>query len=602
MLRYFSKFLYVFPSNNLILIPWGLIFVLVSSLEIFGIGAIGPFIGLASNPELIHQNYWLDLIYTKLGLTQTSHFIAVVGFFVIAIFCLKSVISWYTQARIFKFSYIQKERLIARLMHGYIESDYTFYISKNSAQIIQNVIDMTNRFADGIMSTMLTSFSNSINIVAISILLCLVSPWAVASLLFTVIPLFFVFNRFKDKMRFWGQELYEANQGVIQSINHGLGGFKETRIIGCGEYFKQETIDQAIRFANASISFYAFKLLPRYIVEAILVIFLVAFTSILLLLGQNIQQLSATLSVFALASIRLIPAFTNLTNGLSVLRNSSFGLDRLYSDLKELEKTDKKPDLETLNRIASPKPLNDRTEEKIDFKKEIILDNLTYRYPNVSKNALNEISLKLPKGQSIALIGQSGAGKTTLVDVILGLLTPSQGDLKVDGNSIYKNLRSWQNLIGYIPQSIFLIDDTIEKNIAFGIRENEIDQQRLDKAIQAAQLSEVIDNLPDGLKTRVGERGVMLSGGQRQRVGIARALYHEREILVLDEATSALDNETEQLVTEAIKSLSGIKTMIIIAHRLTTVEHCDRIYMLEKGRVVKSGTYQEVVLKEQSIR
>lgn len=200
------------------------------------------------------------------------------------------------------------------------------------------------------------------------------------------------------------------------------------------------------------------------------------------------------------------------------------------------------------------------------------------------------------------MIGQSGAGKTTLVDVILGLLTPQQGDIKVDGISIYGNLRSWQNLIGYIPQSIFLIDDTIEKNIAFGVPENEIDQQRLDKAIQAAQLSEVIENLPNGLKTRVGERGVMLSGGQRQRVGIARALYHEREILVLDEATSALDNETEQLVTEAIKSLSGVKTTIIIAHRLTTVEHCDRIYMLEKGRIVKSGSYQEVVLKEQAIR
>jgi ATP-binding cassette, subfamily B, bacterial PglK len=592
MLRYFSKFLYVFPSNNLILIPWGIVFVLVSSLEIIGIGAIGPFISLASNPDLIRQNYWLNLIYSQLGLSQSNQFIAILGIVVITIFCIKSFISWSTQSRIFKFSYLQREKLITRLMNGYINADYTFHLDKNSAQVIQNIIGTTDSFANCIMSTMLTSVANSINILSISVLLCIVNPWAVASLLFVVIPLFFLFNFFKDKMRFWGKELYEANQGIIRSINHGLGGFKETRIIGCGEYFERETIDQAIRFANASIAFYAFKLSPRFIIETILVMFLVAFTSILLLLGQNIQQLSSILSIFALASIRLIPAFTNLTNGLSVLRNSSYDLNQLYSDLKELEKN---PNLKPIERVSV-------TKEKIDFRKEIILDSITYRYPNVSKNALNEISLTLSKGQSIALIGQSGAGKTTLVDVILGLLTPQQGDIKVDGISIYGNLRSWQNLIGYIPQSIFLIDDTIEKNIAFGVPENEIDQQRLDKAIQAAQLSEVIENLPNGLKTRVGERGVMLSGGQRQRVGIARALYHEREILVLDEATSALDNETEQLVTEAIKSLSGVKTTIIIAHRLTTVEHCDRIYMLEKGRIVKSGSYQEVVLKEQAIR
>ncbi|MEM7591327.1 MAG: ATP-binding cassette domain-containing protein, partial [Cyanobacteria bacterium P01_A01_bin.83] len=197
---------------------------------------------------------------------------------------------------------------------------------------------------------------------------------------------------------------------------------------------------------------------------------------------------------------------------------------------------------------------------------------------------------------SIALIGKSGAGKTTLVDVILGLLQPNSGDIRVDGQSIYNNLRSWQNLIGYIPQSIFLIDDTIERNVAFGVPDHMIDRTRVEKAIRTAQLEELVEQMPQGIKTMVGERGLRLSGGQRQRIGIARALYHEREILVLDEATSALDNETEKLVSEAISSLAGTKTLIIIAHRLTTVENCDRIYMMEKGRIVKSGSYQEVVL------
>ena len=235
------------------------------------------------------------------------------------------------------------------------------------------------------------------------------------------------------------------------------------------------------------------------------------------------------------------------------------------------------------------------------FRDKIELQQISYQYPQAEENALDCLDLKINKGESIALIGKSGAGKTTLVDVILGLLIPQHGDIKVDNQSIYSDISVWQNLIGYIPQSIFLLDDSIEKNIAFGTPEHLIDRPKLQQAIKAAQLEELIERLPQGTKTIVGERGVLLSGGQRQRIGIARALYHEREILVLDEATAALDNETESLVTEAIKSLANSKTMIIIAHRLTTVEHCDRIYELERGRIVRSGSYQEVVLRETAI-
>jgi ABC-type multidrug transport system fused ATPase/permease subunit len=235
------------------------------------------------------------------------------------------------------------------------------------------------------------------------------------------------------------------------------------------------------------------------------------------------------------------------------------------------------------------------------FDQKLSLQNIIYQYPEVSTKAINDISFDIYKGQSIGLIGKSGSGKTTLVDIILGLLYPKSGDIQVDGISIYQNLRAWQNLIGYIPQSIFLTDETIEKNIAFGTPDHLIDQVKLEKAIKSAQLEELIQELPQGLKTEVGERGVRLSGGQRQRVGIARALYYEREILVLDEATSALDNETEQLVNESIKSLSGTKTLIIIAHRLSTIEHCDRLYLLGQGKILKAGTYQEVVINPEII-
>ncbi len=603
MINYLSKFLYVLPSPNKNLVYWFLLFIFLSILEVFGIGIIGPFIKLASNPDFIDQKYWLSWTYNQLNFTQKNQFIVLLGFLIIILFCFKSLIRWYIQVRIFHFIFVQREKLIDRLMVAYLEAPYVFFFNKNSAQILNDINQQTAIFSSGILNSFLTLSSNIVNIIAISILLCLVNPLIIASLIFISIPLVILFNLFRKKMRFWGKELYEANQEIIRDINHSFGGFKETRIIGCGSYFREQTIKQAQRYADTSISFYAFKLSPRIIIETLLVIFLIGYTSISLLYLKDIQDLASVISIFGLASIRLIPAFSQLTQGLGKLANTSYALNQLYLDLNNLEIGKRNGHSEAninsnFNQVCTSKTQNNQV---INLSNDIILENVIYHYPNATENALNGISLKIFKGQSVALIGKSGAGKTTLVDLILGLLTPRDGDIKVDGVSIYNHIRSWQNLIGYIPQSIFLIDDTMEKNIAFGVPEELIDQHRLNKAIQAAQLTEVVENLPKGLHTRVGERGVMLSGGQRQRVGIARTLYHEREILVLDEATSALDNATESLVTESIKSLSGIKTLIIIAHRLTTVEHCDCIYLMDKGKIVQSGSYKEVVLREHMI-
>ncbi len=316
--------------------------------------------------------------------------------------------------------------------------------------------------------------------------------------------------------------------------------------------------------------------------------FLIGFICIsLLFFENNFHELISILSVFAIASIRLLPSTSQLVQGLGKLRTTYHDLNILYNDLKEIENEEvvqQNPDLTATNR-----------HETMPFDERIDIKQLTYAYPNVDDNAITDLSFSIKKGESIALIGKSGAGKTTLVDLILGFLTPQSGDIEVDGVSVYPTLRAWQNLIGYIPQSIFLIDDTIERNIAFGVPDALINAERLQQAIQAAQLEELIASLEDGLKTTIGERGVRLSGGQRQRIGIARALYHERDILVLDEATSALDSETERLVSEAINALSGSTTLIIIAHRYTTIETCDRVYVLERGELVRSGTYGEVV-------
>jgi ABC-type multidrug transport system fused ATPase/permease subunit len=591
MFGYFLKFFYILEGKKKQLFGIGFLFLLTSLLETVGIGLIGPFIALATNLNLIHQNSWSHELYTQLGFDSEVKFVSSVGLGIIAILYVKSFLGFNVQKYIFEFGFSQQANLRSRLMQAYLKAPYLFHISRNTAGLIQNIITETQNFANGILMPLLFSLSNITVMIGLIILLIQTNFIATASIFVVLLGLFALVYQFKDKLARWGKEGHEADTEMIRIINHGLGGFKETKVIGCESYFESQIVIQAERFKVAVASANAFSLLPRYILEPLIITFLVAFALAYLITNQSPETLASTLGVFGMASIRLLPAASNVIQTVGGLRHSTYVLDRLYLDLKEVEKV-----VETKRKT---KQLSE-AKSNLSFEKEVVLDRVTYQYPGVADPSLKDISLALRRGESIGLIGKSGAGKTTLVDVILGLLTPDTGEIKVDGISVGDNLRSWQNLIGYIPQSIFLTDDTIERNIAFGVTDDKIDRKRLHQAIQAAQLTELMQDLPEGLETVVGERGVRLSGGQRQRVGIARALYHEREILVLDEATAALDNETESLVTEAIKSLSGKKTTIIIAHRLSTIEHCDRIYLLEKGQIVKSGSYQDVVLDKQT--
>ncbi|MBW4627278.1 MAG: ABC transporter ATP-binding protein/permease [Brasilonema octagenarum HA4186-MV1] len=600
MKTYLSKFLYVISAKKRTIFVLLCLFLLTSVLDALGIGLVGPFMSLATHPDLVFKSSWLNWGYVNSGLKSTSQYIALLGLGIIFVFAIKSLLYFQVQRYIFNFSLTQQGLLRLRLLHGYLTVNYTYHLSKNSASLIQNIIHETFLFCYSVTLPLLSTAANSVVVFALIILLLKTDVSATASILLMLTLAFAFYNRFKDKMAYWGKEGSESDTEMIRIINHSVGGLKETRVIGCESYFESQMNIQAQRHALTGSLFQVFQNLPRIAIEALLVTFIVCFISISLVFNQNPQNLISILSIFAVASIRLIPAASQLMSALGTLRNSSYSLNKLYFDLQELENSK----LKSINYIdvlykSEPEEFIRKSNnlKKLNFVDKISIKQLNYCYPNVSKQALNNLDLTINKGESIALIGKSGAGKTTLVDVILGLLIPNDGDIKVDGVSIYNdNLRYWQNMIGYIPQSIFLMDDTIERNIAFGVPDNQIDSQQLQRAIKTAQLEELILQLPDGMKTSVGERGVRLSGGQRQRIGIARALYHQREILILDEATSALDNETENLISEAIRSLSRTKTLILIAHRLSTVEHCDRIYVLEHGRIVKSGSYREVVL------
>ncbi|NJO77636.1 MAG: ABC transporter ATP-binding protein [Cyanobacteria bacterium RM1_2_2] len=597
MVNYLSKILYVLPGSKVGLVWLLLLFVFTSVLEALGIGLIGPFLAIASNPESIERNRWLSLIYSYLNLQSTAQFIPILGLIISIIFVVKSTLNFFAKTYVIKYSFDQKGQLCLKLLNAYLSVPYTFHLSRNTSGLIKNIIVETNKFCTACLVPLLNAVAN---LVVMSVLLALLfrtSPLFLGLILAILLPVFLVFNKLGGLFRRWGQQSSDSQKEIIRIINHALGGIKETHVIGCEPYFEKQMEKQIHLLEKSKTLFHASQLLPRMTIETLLVISIVAFVC-LFSMSQSEQEITSVLGVFAIASVRLIPTASQLIQGLGQMQNSAYAVDMLYLDLKELEKVEEANN-STRRRIGSEKRKFGDSESRdrlMPFNDQIDLKQITYSYPHVPSPAVDGVCLTLKKGQSVALIGRSGAGKTTLVDIILGLLRPDQGDICVDGVSIYDDLRSWQNLVGYIPQSIFLTDDTIERNIAFGVPDHSVDPEKLNQAIKAAQLEELINQLPDGIRTPVGERGVRLSGGQRQRIGIARALYHGREILVLDEATSALDNETEGLVTESIQSLSGQKTMIIIAHRLSTIEHCDCVYMMDKGRVVKSGSYEEVVL------
>jgi ABC-type multidrug transport system fused ATPase/permease subunit len=598
MLQFLSKLFYIIRGHRKGLILLVFLFFVLSFMESASVALIGPFTAIATDPAFISKTPLLHLVYQRLGFNSTNQFLLVFGLCIISVFYLKIFTAFNITRYIFTYSFKFQSQLSSKLLSTYLAAPYTFHLKRNTATLIQIVVKDTELFCSGVLMPLLNSVSNIFVSSSLAILLIITSPIAVILLglfLFTG----YILNRLlKHRLRQWGKDASDASTEMIRVINHSLGGVKETRIIGCELYFEQQLQAQANKMATATANATTFSTFPRFIIEGLFVSFLIVFTFLFLVLNEeHPQRVTSVLGIFALALFRLMPAATNLLGTVSWIRYNSYVVKKLYLDLKEQETLNS---VIFLNHPSSSGKVEDLVQKLpgMKFLSEILLEKITYRYPGVEENALNEVSLTIKRGQSIGLIGRSGAGKTTLVDVILGLLTPQSGDIKVDGVSIYQDLRSWQNLIGYVPQSIFLTDDTLERNIALGVPDHLIDAEKLQRAIRRVQLSELVEQLPEGVKTVLGERGVRLSGGQRQRVGIARALYHEREVLVLDEATAALDNETESLVSDAIKALGDTKTIIIIAHRLSTIQHCDRIYRMEQGRVVESGSYQEVVLEK----
>ncbi len=494
-----------------------------------------------------------------------------------ALFFIKTIFStllfwWQT-----RFAFSLQEKISGALFGIYLHQPYTFHLQRNSAKLINTLVTEVNLFTFQVVLSGLILLLECFVFFGVGILLVLIEPrgtLSIAGLAGFSAWLFYWLTR--EMVSRWGFLRQLHGELRVQHIQQGLSGVKEIKLMGReSNFLKRYHIHNSEGTRIAYLS-HAMQQLPRQWLELLAVFILIALIVGMVIQGENSDAIIPTVGLFAVAAFRLLPSITRILSSLQSLR---FGLpivDTLHSEM------------------GLTAPGNFTSIPLPSLSSGIVVKNISYSYPNTSLNALSNISMQINKGSVIGIIGQSGSGKSTLVDIILGLLKPTDGQILVDGIDVEMNLRGWQSQIGYVPQSIYLTDESIRSNIAFGLGENEVDDEKIREAITNAQLGDFISSLPDGLDTLVGERGVRISGGQRQRIGIARALYHNPQILVLDEATSSLDANMAQEVMRSVESMRGKKTILMVAHQIATIENCDLIYLIEDGHLLDFGRFEEL--------
>lgn len=549
--------------------------------EMIGLGILIPAIGIMLNPDIGKQYPVLKPYLSFLGHPTQLQLVTWLMGIIVFVYLIKSVFLIFISWRQSKFATELSAGLGRKLFKGYLEQPYSFHLQRNSAILLRNIQGEISQFTTISQSAITFTLELSI-VVGIAVLLILAEPLGALVVTLFLLVSAVIFHRLtKKKLLFWGKQKQLFSGLVNQHLLQGFGGVKDIKILGREKQFLEEYNVHNVAYSRILTKISTLNLVPRSYLEFLAVTGLSGLIILMVLQGKPLNLLVPTIGVFVAAAFRMIPSVNRIMSATQMIRFSRPVLDMLYDEFH------------LINNDSNQKS----DAAKISFSKSIEITNLDYHYADTVSKALDSVTVCIKKGESVGFIGPSGSGKSTLVDLILGLLTPACGEIRVDGQDIQKNLRGWQNQIGYVPQSIYLTDDSLRRNVAFGILNEEIDKKAVDRAIKAAQLDEFVQTLPQGLDTFVGERGVRLSGGQRQRIGIARALYHNPSILVLDEATSALDSVTEREVMRAVNALKGDKTLLIVAHRLSTLENCTKIYKLHRGKVVEQHSSHENVLK-----
>jgi len=552
-------------------------------LETIGVGAIPAFVSVLAFPEQILKYPFLKPLLNYFDLTTSKQLLIYAGIALLVVFIIKNVFIsfvYFLQAR---FTRNRQNDLSHRLFALYINAPYSFHLKNDSSVLLRNVNQETQRVIIGILTPVQTIIMQSLILISISILLLATEP-VITVFAGTVLGLSsgLFLKVLHAKTRRDGQMAQKERQVSIQAINQGLEGIKEVLVSGNSGYFINKFLTSIKRITAAEAFIQVAERISQPFLECIMVLGILTIAGILLFMERPIESIAPTLALFGAALIRLKSCMIAIVSSFTNLRYNAVAIDPIWNDL---------------NKISEPITQHDYPATSTRQDSSIIFDDVKYSYPGSGKAAIKEINLTIPRAGSIGLVGSTGSGKTTLVDILLGLLKPNEGTVLEDGVNINTKLTEWHRKIGYIPQFIYLLNDTIKNNIAFGLEDSEIDERKCQKAICTAQLENFVSSLPEGVDTVVGERGIRLSGGQRQRIGIARALYNNPEILVMDEATSALDNTTEDLLVQALEKLKQDRTIIMIAHRLRTIKKCDNLYFMKDGQIVASGNYEELLAK-----
>lgn len=582
-----SQLIYIFNRKEKLQIVFLFIAaVLGSLLECLGVGIFMPFVNVLMDTSAIHDTWYLEAFYRTFHFKDAESFLTALTVVIIAVFVIKNVYLIGEKYAIYLFSYHTQMKISTRLLEAYMSKPYTFHLNKNVSVLQRSMQEDTNLFASAIIHfmelfieiTVCISLGISLYYISQSMTVIVLGLLAVCMGGFIAIS--------KKFARGFGRECQTYKAKIYQWMNQALGGVKEVKVLGREAYFVDSYQTYYKKYAKGLRISRLLAAIPKYIVEMVSMAGLLIAIIIKIKYGRtDIVTFIPQLSAFAVAAFRLMPSVGRINEHVTNILYASPSVELVYHDLKDVESLEKE----------GKKQLEQVLDSEWEFRRELYIKKVCYRYPGMEENVIDHAEFVIKKGQIVALIGESGAGKTTLADILLGLLPPQYGKIRADEMDIFKNIDKWHKAIGYIPQTIYLSDDTIRNNVAFGIYEEQIDDEAVTEALKKAQLYEFVDGLSDGVETLVGDRGVRLSGGQRQRIGIARALYHDPEILVLDEATSALDNETETAVMEAIESLRGEKTMIIIAHRLTTIRNADVIYEVVDGKVRERAKEQILI-------
>ena len=550
-----------------------------SFLETISLGLIVPAMGALTNPKYLEK---FPSINSFFGNPSPTEVVTLTMGVLVLLYIAKSVFLvcslWIQKG----YSNSVSNRIGRHLFEVYLRQEYEFHTQRNSALLVRNSQNSASMLT-GIIDPALGILADTLVTLGLFGLVMFMEPVGTLVTITSFGVAAFIFRRtLNERIRLWGAAQNHHKGMMLKHLQQGFGGIKDLKVLGREDFFADVYSDELEKSTTVWRKFSLAQVLPRIGLENLTVVGLALLVSTMVLSGYESSQVLPVIGLFGAAAFRLLPAVSRTISNLQTIKWNRQIAQELHADL--------------LLRFENHNTVSQSTVgfESLEF------DKVSFQYVDTRDKSLDTVSIKVSRGEAVGLIGQSGSGKSTLVDVLLGLLKPVSGEVCVNGVSIGSNSGAWRAMVGYVPQTIYLIDDTLRRNIAFGLVENVIDDRAVQRAIEMAQLKDFVDSLPNGLETVVGERGVRLSGGQRQRIGIARALYNNPDVLVLDEATSSLDSETEFGVMKAVQALQGDKTVIIVAHRLSTVGYCDRLYRLDAGRIVDEGTFDEVMNRSQS--